>query len=189
MFIENMDKTHHKTTPIPLGINPRECPNFNTNYITKYMKNIPKIVTRPLKTICIHRIRAGDRQKIAKLDWGMNIITQKTGAYKHDSWIKLMQKYPFIICAHGGGIDPCPKAWEALCVGCIPIIKKSSLDTIFDGLPVVKVNDWDNDTITVENMKSWLKQYSRFYDDDSERQKWLPKLYTKYWCDKITSYL
>ena len=58
--------------------------------------------------------------------------------------------YPFIACVHGAGIDPSPKAWEALLVGTIPIIQHSTLDNAYERLPVMFVNEWSelfqNDT-------------------------------------------
>ena len=35
----------------------------------------------------------------------------------------------FVLCVSGGGIDPAPKAFEALAAGSIPIIQHSSLDS------------------------------------------------------------
>lgn len=56
-----------------------------------------------------------------------------------------LSNYPFfhfIACIHGGGIDPSPKAWEALMVGTIPIIQHSTLDDAYSRLPVMFVHDW-----------------------------------------------
>ena len=49
--------------------------------------------------------------------------------------------YPFVMSAHGNGLD-CHRTWEVLCLGCIAIVKTSSLDPLYDGLPVVIVEDW-----------------------------------------------
>ena len=37
-------------------------------------------------------------------------------------YLALVASVPFVACVHGGGLDPSPKAWEALLVGTIPII-------------------------------------------------------------------
>lgn len=188
-FIENMDSICDKTFPLPLGLNPREFPSNNIDYIINYMNKIPPIKNRDLKTICIHRNRHGDRIKInsVKRYWGKNIISN--GNYSKDSWWKLLQTYPFIICSHGGGLDPCPKVWEALCVGCIPIIKHSTMDQVYSEFPIVFVNDWDENTISENNMKIWLKKYASLFDDKNEKNKWIYKLYLEYWCDKIKSFV
>lgn len=187
-YIENKDLNHNKTSSIPLGINPREMPNRNIDYIEKYMHDIPKIKNRVLKVICIHRPRKGDRELINKLkiNWINLIITEKY--YRHDTWYKLLQKYSFIICAHGGGIDLCPKIWEALCVGCIPIIKHSTLDDIYDEFPVIYVDSWEKDTITLEKLKKWINEYSKYFDNSDIRKTWTNKLFLDYWKHKILSH-
>jgi hypothetical protein len=63
-YIENRDESHCKTSSIPLGINPREMPGGNIDFIIKYMNNYPLIKERNLKAICLHRDRAGDREII-----------------------------------------------------------------------------------------------------------------------------
>jgi hypothetical protein len=189
-YIENRDEIHEKTSSIPLGINPREMPNSNIDYILKYMDNYSNLKSRELKVICVHRDRAGDRQLIniyKNTTWKNLVITD--GEFKHDSWYNLLQTYPFIICAHGGGLDPCPKIWEALCCGCIPIIKKSALDDIYINFPVVFVDDWNLNTINENDLKIWLEKYSKYFDDKELRKEWVNKLFLNYWEDKIKSLL
>ncbi len=190
-YIENRDTIHEKTSSIPLGMNPNEMPNRNIDYILKYMynHNYKPICARELKTISIQRPRNGDRELINVLNkvyWKKHIID--SGKYSKDTWWELLQTYPFIICAHGGGIDPCPKVWEALCVGCIPIIKHSTLDDVYSEFPVVFVDNWNESTISVKNMQEWIETYSKYYDDPELRNKWIHKLFLQYWKDKITSH-
>ncbi len=45
-------------------------------------------------------------------------------------------------CVHGSGIEPSPKAWEAVLIGCIPIIQHSTLDDAYEKLPVVFIHEW-----------------------------------------------
>ena len=57
------------------------------------------------------------------------------------TWNK-QKDFAFVICPHGGGLD-CHRNWEALCLGCIPIVKTSKIDKLYENLPVLIVNDWD----------------------------------------------
>jgi hypothetical protein len=66
-------------------------------------------------------------------------------------------EYPFVISAPGNGLD-CHRTWELLYLGCIVITKTSPLDSLFDGLPVVIVKDWD-EVADKRNLKKWLQQY------------------------------
>ena len=44
-------------------------------------------------------------------------------------FLSFMAGASFVVCAHGGGYDPAPKAFEALAAGSIPIITSSALDS------------------------------------------------------------
>jgi hypothetical protein len=187
-YIENRDEIHEKTSSIPLGLNPREFPDHNIDYILKYMTHYPPLFNRELKVICVHRDRAGDREVINKLKvsaWKDYVIVNTC---KHDEWYKLLQTYPFIICAHGGGIDPCPKVWEALCVGCIPIIKHSAMDDVYKEFPIIFVDSWEENTITYDKLITWKNKYSKYYDIELRKQ-WIHKLYLEYWKNKIEKHI
>jgi hypothetical protein len=63
------------------------------------------------------------------------IKTQRINCWKN------MIKYKYVISPHGNGLD-CHRTWEALALGCIPIIKSSPLDSMFKDLPVLIINEW-----------------------------------------------
>lgn len=87
-------------------------------------------------------------------------------------------KYAFVISPHGNGYD-CHRTWEALILGCIPIVKKSNLDDLYIDLPVLIVNNWSD--ITLELLEKTIKDYkNKIFNYD--------KLTLKYWIDKINSY-
>lgn len=87
-------------------------------------------------------------------------------------------EYAFVISPPGNGLD-CHRTWEALILGCIPIVYSSGIDELFDDLPVLIVNDWND--ITQELLDNTIEKYKNVtfnYD----------KLLLKYWTDKINSY-
>lgn len=47
----------------------------------------------------------------------------------------------FGVSPRGAGLD-CHRTWEMLYQGMIPIVKSSSLDSLYEGLPVVVVKEW-----------------------------------------------
>ena len=65
--------------------------------------------------------------------------TQRINCWKN------MIKYKYVISPHGNGLD-CHRTWESLALGCIPIIKTSPLDRMFEGLPVLIVKNWSDIT-------------------------------------------
>jgi hypothetical protein len=88
-----------------------------------------------------------------------------------------MIKYAFVISPHGNGLD-CHRTWEALCLGCIPIVKTSGLDPLFEGLPVWIVSSWKD--VTEENMRNKINEFHN-------RTFTTEKLSLNYWRKAISS--
>lgn len=92
----------------------------------------------------------------------------------HLDFLKAAATVPFILCPHGGGIDPSPKAWESIFLGTIPIIKMSPY--IFDSysqLPVVFVDSWDEifnvtDIELTQKLTSWIDELGPYYEEGSD---------------------
>ena len=85
--------------------------------------------------------RYGYDRKDAKQKIPENLIHYEEQYIKRfDTW-KNQTKYAFVISPHGYGLD-CIRTWEALCLGCIPIVKTSSIDDLYTDLPVLIINDW-----------------------------------------------
>jgi hypothetical protein len=87
-------------------------------------------------------------------------------------------EYAFSISPHGNGLD-CHRTWEDLVLGCIVIVKTSTLDPLYEGLPVVIIRDWSE--ITKENLDRWLAQYHDAFENPTYREK----LTNAYWLSKI----
>ena len=84
-----------------------------------------------------------------------------------------MKKYKYVVSPFGNGFD-CHRTWEALILGCIPIIKSSGLDPMFEGLPVLIVNSWSD--VTQERLQSFIPKKTQ-----------LEKLTMKYWIECLNS--
>ena len=54
---------------------------------------------------------------------------------------KELRKSKFVLSPLGNGMD-CHRTWEALILGVVPIVKRSTISTVFDGLPVIQVEDY-----------------------------------------------
>lgn len=77
----------------------------------------------------------------------------------------IMTDYTFILSPFGVGMD-CHRTWEALCLGCIPIICAPNFKKLFDELPVLIVDDWsqineDLLTKTIINFRSKKFNYDK----------------------------
>lgn len=111
----------------------------------------------------------GDRQEaIAKIPKEIvfydPVFTSRDIAWNRQSF------FSFVLSPKGGGYD-CHRTWEALLLGCIPIVKRSGLDPLFSGLPVLLVNDWSD--LTRDLLVKTLVQFAA--------QK--EKLQLSYWTD------
>jgi hypothetical protein len=86
---------------------------------------------------------------------------------------KLMTQYAFVLSPFGVGMD-CHRTWEALCLGCIPIVCAPDFKPLFEGLPVLNVNKWQdiNETLLINTIKKF-------------KGKNLDKTLLKYWVEKI----
>lgn len=105
------------------------------------------------------------------------IYYEPTKITRIETWQKQIE-YAFVVSPHGNGLD-CHRTWEALCLGCIPIVKTSPLDKLYEELPVLIVKDWNDLTQELlENTINEFKNKSFNYE----------KLTLKYWMDKINSY-
>lgn len=90
---------------------------------------------------------------------------------------KNMVQYAFVISPHGNGLD-CHRTWEALCLGCIPIIKTSGLDPLFEDLPVWIVDSWSD--VTEENMEQKINEFCQgtFRYERLELSYWRDLIYS-----------
>jgi hypothetical protein len=48
----------------------------------------------------------------------------------------------FVISPEGAGID-CHRTWEALLLGCVPVVKRSQFSSLFADLPVLVLDEWE----------------------------------------------
>mmetsp|Transcript_4655 Transcript_4655/g.5988 ORF Transcript_4655/g.5988 Transcript_4655/m.5988 type:complete len:618 (-) Transcript_4655:63-1916(-) len=101
-----------------------------------------------------------------------------------ESWL-LHSNYAFEICPQGNGIDT-HRTWEALLLKTIPIVRTSSLDPLYKGLPVVIVNNWKEITGSQGrlNLKKWHSQLAPLFEHKLEEEL-RDKLTVEYWSKLI----
>lgn len=67
-------------------------------------------------------------------------------------------KYRFAVSPRGHGID-CHRTWELLAMRTIPILLTSSIDSLFEKLPVVIVKDWA-EVRDQSNLERWFDEHA-----------------------------
>jgi len=94
------------------------------------------------------------------------------------SW-NTQKEIAFIISPHGGGYD-CHRLWEALILGCIPIVKTSPIDKLYEDLPVLIVKSWSD--ITMELLIKIIKEFKIKHLNKEFKYE---KLSLQYWMNLI----
>ena len=77
-------------------------------------------------------------------------------------YFKQLKTHRFLANPAGNGLDT-HSTWEALLAGCIPINPHSALDSLYDGLPVWLVNDWEE--VTDDTVRSKAQEMGKLKYD------------------------
>ena len=194
-FTQNYDgtDTSGKVVGIPIGLdfhtisNTRKwghwpaTPTEQEAELDALVSRMPKTGTREL---LVHADFHFNKRK--KQEWGetrhavqqlleenLHVTFQRSKMRRIDSWAN-KTRYAFVASPHGNGLD-CHRTWESLVLGNIPIVRRSSLDPLYDGLPVVIVDDWRE--ITRPNLERWRDQFAPMFDDAAVHER----LTNRYW--------
>lgn len=182
-FAQNLKNCNHpKIHPLPIGLANARWKHGNTAVVDQTIKNIPALLQKNFVSNLLYMnfsigTNASVRQKV------YNLFRNKDYCYttiskQFDEYLQEMGHYCFVLCPEGNGID-CHRTWEALYVGCIPIVQTSKLDPLFKNLPVLIVENWEQ--ITKEFLiHGYHKITSKNYNFESLR--------ADYWFKKIRSY-
>lgn len=206
LFAQNYDYKGHsaKVSRLPIGMDfhtpaykgiqggwgQRGSPREQEHALKDILKDLSPTSQRKPKAFVDFQLsdtmRAGFKRYLQHGEDRASIFEKlrSTGLIDHDGFMprtelwKRKGQYAFSISPHGNGLD-CHRTWEDLVLGCIVIVKTSSLDPLYEGLPVVIVGDWSE--ITRDNLDKWLLLYGDAFENPSYREK----LTHAYWWAKI----
>lgn len=92
-----------------------------------------------------------------------------------DNYLQDLTRSYFVVSPPGNGLD-CYRHWEALLMSAIPIVKHSTLDPLFEGLPVLLIDDWHE--VTLDFLQT---AYVRIRGQEFLHER----LFAPYWLNKI----
>lgn len=185
---------HKKFHPLPLGI--RQEPTYykNRSSMNAFFKRLREQAKKTkLLTLNFDTDKNTEREKVLKLFIDSSWCFKQKERLPFEIYMKEMASYKFALCPRGWGPDTY-RTWEALIVGTIPIVrrgdygfletsknrdqmrKSSQLDELYQNLPVLIINDWDEITETFLEQK---------YCEISSQHYSLERLYSEYWVSKI----
>jgi len=146
-FAINPTIKHPDLISLPLGLKTHKSDYLEPVYMTSWFaKNFERLQnnSKSNTVYCNWSITNADRKGI------IDTLKNNNVNYIHDSnlpfneYIERMSQNKFVLSPPGNGID-CHRTWEALYIGCIPIVIK---DYIYESwnLPILQVNDFSEVT-------------------------------------------
>lgn len=174
------DYNHAKLVQIPIGLAPLWLGHGNIKVLRNaisQIKNIERIHLLYLNfSICAHRERVVVYELLKDQSFCWYVGNQYCKSF-HDYLMDIAIS-KFVLSPRGVGLD-CHRTWESLLMGSIPILRTSSLDPLFENLPVLIINDWSEITEEFLEKKYAEIKLKKFNFD---------KLYAPYWINKIETY-
>lgn len=180
-YVQNCIYKHHKIECLPIGL------DYHTMYtypIYWGSQKTPIEQEQELANVVIQSIPFYDR-KLSIYSNCHFLTCTKFGGDRTDALSKIPREllflenapcaravswreqinHAFVLSPHGNGLD-CHRTWEAVILGCIPIVKSSAIDSLYDNLPVLIIKDWSEITqerliATVEDFKCRTFQYEK----------------------------
>jgi hypothetical protein len=172
MVIEGHSKLH----PIPVGIANNYWPHGNLTVINRLRSQLSKIPKNKILylNIGVHT-NPHVRSEVISLFAPQPFCSYSLNNKPWEQYLYDLASSQFVLSPRGNGID-CHRTWEALLMGSFPIVKRSALDSMFEDLPVVIVDDWHEITLEflVQKYKELVSQPHNFN-----------KLFLTYWTNEI----
>ena len=186
-FTENRDLLHGKIKPLTLGLPFPDLPswvtgvNSGTVWDEKFFiksrslvrsEKIPKIFGcwYPRADHISGTCPADNNERQMAYDHFINkneVFDWHLPGLSRLEFLEKMGEYQFVLCPHGGGLDPNPKCWEALIMKAIPIVKRNSISESLEHLPVLIVDDWPE--VTSDRLRVFHeKNIERLHDQRIE---------------------
>jgi hypothetical protein len=177
-FGQNCDiPLHPKFHPIPIGLANAKWKHGNTHIFdtaldslsaSKDLKQAPKLYvnisphTNPVRKKLYHSLKKQSFVTLAPRKELAPYLTE-------------MAQHRYTLSPFGNGLD-CHRTWEALLVGSIPVVKTSTLDPLYEGLPVIILQYW-NEISPASLEKKYNEMRAKTYA--------LEKLFMDYWSSLI----
>ncbi|WP_245279151.1 hypothetical protein [Mesorhizobium loti] len=147
-YSQNCDGGHPRIKPFPIGLDlhtPRSliAPSGMVRQLRTLRAGQGNADRRQPRVFCDFSVSKGSSQRrevLEALDGCPHVDFLKKRVSQRGIW-ELYSQYPLVVSTVGNGLD-CHRTWELLYLGCIVVTKTSPLDPLYEGLPVIIVDDW-----------------------------------------------
>jgi hypothetical protein len=172
-FVQNIDRAcSGKLIPIPIGLASKNWPHGNTKLLDLFVRL--SLAKKKRSILCyVNFIPVPVRKDCFAHFQKLGIKMEERKSFS--DYLNDLADSIFVVSPPGGGID-CHRTWEALLMGCYPIVLSSTLHPLYEGLPVVSVADWSE--VTEEFLEEKIRELSS--------QTWYrDRLYAPYWFERV----
>ena len=192
VLVQNYDKSfsHIKLDYYPIGLDlhtPKFLLDFNHDEKIAYIKSIRNFEQNYIldKIFCdthlsnTHEDRTIMYDKI-KMNKNIVFLNERLDFKKI---LKEYRKYKFVLSPRGNGLD-CHRTWELFLLGCIVIMKTSSLDEMWikNKLPVVIIEDYDDlNKLSLKKLLNWFEKLNHY----TFTENIYPKFKNSYWLNNF----
>jgi hypothetical protein len=154
-FAQNLAMGQPGLEPLPLGLdyhtgwsNPKYfgnksvMPMHQEAELWGISRRAAPLAEREVKVYCDWHftVDRGDRELVLK-SIDRNVAHFLGMRSPREAVWRAQSEFAFVASPLGTGWD-CHRTWEALVLGCIPIVSWSPMARLFEGLPVIVVSDW-----------------------------------------------
>lgn len=189
-FTQNCTLEHPKVTPIPIGMDYHTFSNYENCVNQEIILNKIKMSSNPFfqrHIACYSNFQFAMDGKYYSTDRydcfdqvPKNLVFyERQKVNRNQTWIN-QTSFAFVLSPAGGGID-CHRTWEALLLGCIPIVKRFNVphEKIYNDLPVLIVDNWSD--INIELLNKTIEEFKN-------KQFNFEKMTLNYWKNLFHSY-
>jgi|694.fasta_scaffold00240_18 hypothetical protein len=170
----NVNYVHEKISPIPIGLENEHWHPNKRNLINKAIYSKQERKNRIFAQFNPDTFPS-ERYNLCYDIWMKKInadMYRCINGIAFDSYVNNLCTYKYCLCPRGNGIDT-HRVWEALYLGCIPIVKKHITHFFNEKLPIVYIDDWKEVT------EDFLKNIIDNFDYSLFKSKTLTMTYWK----------
>ena len=176
-FAQNVDYKHNDLVPLPIGlendIGPSKGAYTDYDVMGKSIFNLGQRIID--KVYCNFNVLNCNKRNKVIGSLCRNDIAVLSPRLNYSDYCSDLSKYKFIASPRGNGID-CHRTWEALYIGCIPIVEKHFMYDTYD-LPIIQVDEWEMvDRTFLSNVDKYICNKVYNYD----------QLKIEYWFSEIS---
>ncbi|MBI3508308.1 MAG: hypothetical protein HY069_01545 [Chlamydiia bacterium] len=179
-FTQNFEgKPHPKLHPIPIGVGNRPSGCGNPDILKSV---IDKNIAKEYLVYCNLTIQnyLPERWQVFQLI-GRAPYCYRPIKKRFDRYLADVAASKFVLSPRGVGLDTY-RLWETLYLHSFPIVKSSSIDSLYEGLPVLVIKEWTD--VTEDSLKQKYEEMSQKTYNIEERLKRARQLYEEHYGKK-----